>query len=182
MEIIVIELSAALLLAVIVLLSRRQRSAAQKRDGAEHQRGEQPARIAAAAQQNYLTRLGNLHENLVLLDERTTAVERKIESVLKAPRLERRQHFEAAALLFAAGHDGSRIAAMLDLPLAQVEMIGALKNVFDSGVKTNPEVEPTPPARTAKRKSSTRSAKAKSQAILLTDIVEPGHAVNGALA
>ena len=83
MEIIVIELSAALLLAVIVLLSRRQRGAAQKRDGAEHQRGEQPARIAAAAQQNYLTRLGNLHENLALLDERTTAVERKIESRLK---------------------------------------------------------------------------------------------------
>ena len=41
---------------------------------------------------------------------------------------------------------------MLDLPLAQVEMIGALKNVFDTGVKTNPEVEPSPPARTAKRK------------------------------
>lgn len=181
MEIIVIELSAALLLAVIVVLSRRQRSAAQKRDGAEHQRAEPPARIAAAAQQSYLTRLTNLHENLALLDERTTAVERKIESVLETPLLERRQHFEAAALLFAAGHDGSRIAAMLDLPLAQVEMIGALKNVFDTGVKTNPEVEP-PPARTAKRKALTRSAKPRSRAILLTDIVEPGHAVNGAVA
>jgi hypothetical protein len=181
MEIIVMELSAALLLAVIVLLFRRQRSATQNRDGAEHQVGEPPARIAAAAQQNYLNRLANLHENLALLDERTTAMERKIESVLKAPLQERRQHFEAAALLFAAGHDGSRIAAMLDLPLAQVEMISAVKNVFDSGGKTNPEIAP-PPARTAKRKALTRSPKAKSRAILLTDIVESGHAANGAMA
>ena len=181
MEIIVIELSAALLLAVIVLLFRRQRSATQNRDGSENQRGEPPARIAAVAQQNYLNRLANLHENFALLDERTKAMERKIESVLKAPLQERRQHFEAAALLFAAGHDGNRIAAMLDLPLAQVEMIGAVKNVFDGAVKTNPGIEP-PPAQTAKRKASTRSAKAKSRAIVLTDIVEPGHAVNGAVA
>ena len=178
MEIIVIELSAALLLAVIVMLFRRQRSTAQKRDGAEHLRGESPAPIAPAAQQSYLTRLANLHENLALLDERTMAVERKIESVLKAPQPERRQHLEAAALLFAAGHDGSRIAAILDLPLAQVEMIGALKNVFDTGVKTNSEAEPPP--RTLKRKALTRSARPRSRAILLTDIVEAGHAANGA--
>ncbi len=182
MEIIVIELSAALLLAVIVLLFRRQRSATQNRDGAENQRGEQPARIAAAAQQNYLNRLANLHENLALLDERTKAMERKIESVLKAPLQERRQHFEAAALLFAAGHDGNRIAAMLDLPLAQVEMIGAVKNVFDSGVKTNPGDRAAAGTERPKEKRQRVQPKRKPRAILLTDIVESGHAVNGAVA
>ncbi|MEO6163034.1 MAG: hypothetical protein ABIP88_02720 [Candidatus Binatia bacterium] len=167
MEIIIIELSAALLLAAIVLLSRRQRGA---------------ARIAVLAQQTCLNGLEKLHDNLSSLDQRTTAVERKLDRLMEAPLLERRQHYEAAALLFAAGHDGSRIAGMLDLPLAQVEMIGELRKILDTGVTTNPEVEPPQPARTAKRKSVTRSAKPRPQPVLLTDVVEPAHAVNGAAA
>ncbi len=178
MEIIIVELSAVLLLAAIVLLSRRQRGAAQKRGAAELQRGEDPARIAALAQQTCLNGLEKLNDSLSSLDQRTTAVERKLDSLMEAPLLERRQHYEAAALLFAAGLDGSRIAGMLDLPLAQVEMIGELRKILDTGVKTTPEVEPPQPARTAKRKAATRSAKPRPQPVLLTDIVEPAHAVN----
>jgi hypothetical protein len=182
MEIITIELSAVLLMAAIVLLSRRQRGAAQTRVAAELQRGEETARIAVLAQQTCVNGLEKLHNNLSSLDERTTAVERKLDKLMEAPRLGRRQHYEAAALLFAAGHDSSRIAGMLDLPLAQVEMIGELRKILDTGVTTNPEVEPAQPARTAKRKSVTRSAKPRPQPVLLTDVVEPAHAVNGAVA
>lgn len=182
MEIIIIELSAALLLAAIVLLSRRQRGVAQKRVAAELQRGEETARVAALAQQTCLNGLEKLHDHLSSLDQRTTAVECKLDRLMEAPLLDRRQHYEAAALLFAAGHDGSRIAGMLDLPLAQVEMIGELRKILDTGVTTHPEVEPPQPARTAKRKSVTRSAKPRPQPVLLTDIVEPAHAVNGAAA
>jgi len=181
MEIIITQLSAGLLLAAIVLLSRRQRGAAQKRVAAELQRGEETARIAALAQQACLNGLEKLHDSLSSLDQRTAAVERKLDSLMEAPLPERRQPYEAAALLFAAGHDGSRIAGMLDLPLAQVEMIGELRKILATGVKTNPEVEP-PPARTAKRKAVTRSAKPRPQPVLLTDIVEPAHAANGAAA
>jgi len=68
------------------------------------------------------------------------------------------------------------------LPLAQVEMIGELKNILDSDAKTNPEAGPRQPARTAKRKAVTRSAKPRPRPILLTDIVEPAHAVTGRLS
>jgi len=171
-----------LLLAAIVVLSRRQRGAAQKRVAAELQREEETVRIAALAQQACLNGLEKLHDSLSSLDQRTTAVERKLDSLMEAPLLERRQPYEAAALLFAAGHDGSRIAGMLDLPLAQVEMIGELRKILATGVKTNPEVEPPQLARTAKRKAVTRSAKPRPEPVLLTDIVEPAHAANGAAA
>ncbi len=69
--------------------------------GAPARRG--PARIAALAQQTCLNGLEKLHDNLSSLDQRTTAVERKLDSLKEAPLLERRQHYEAAALLFAAG-------------------------------------------------------------------------------
>jgi len=177
MEIIIIELSAGLLLAAIVLLFRRQRGAA------ERQRGEDPARIAALAQQTCLNGLEKLHDSLSSLDQRMTAVERKLDSLKEAPLLERRQHYEAAALLCAAGYDSSRIAGILDLPLAQVEMIGEIRKILETGVTAaNPEVEPPQPARTAKRKAATRSAKPRPQPVLLTDIVEPAHSVNGAAA
>ncbi|MGZ8529093.1 MAG: hypothetical protein ACXW6J_00310 [Candidatus Binatia bacterium] len=179
MEIIIFELSAGLLLAAIVLLSRRQRAAAQKRGAVELQRGEEPARLAAQAQQACLNGLEKLHDSLSSLDQRTTAVERNLDSLMAAPLPERRQHYEAAALLFAAGLDGNWIAGVLGLPLAQVEMIGDLRRILGTGVKTNPEVPPQP-ARTAKRKALTRSAKARPQPVLLTDIVEPAHALNGA--
>ncbi|MGZ8426962.1 MAG: hypothetical protein ACXWYD_18600 [Candidatus Binatia bacterium] len=180
MEIIIFELSAGLLLAAIVLLSRRQRAAAQKRGAVELERGEEPARLAALAQQACLNGLEKLHDSLSSLDQRTTAVERNLDSLMAAPLPERRQHYEAAALLLAAGLDGDRIAGVLGLPLAQVEMIGDLRRILGTGVKTNPEVEPPQPVRTAKRKALTRSAKARPQPVLLTDIVEAAHALNGA--
>lgn len=179
MEIIVMELSTVLLLAAIILLLRRQRGTALEQDPAELTPVAEPARSPNLAQRTYLNALENLHENLSSLDQRTTLVERQLATLIDAPLLERREHYEAAALLLAAGHDGSRIAAMLDLSLAQVEMIRELKKILDADAKTNPEVEPRQPARTVKRKALTRAAKPRPRPIVLTDVVEPAQAVNG---
>ena len=176
MEIIVMELSTVLLLAAIILLFRRQQGAAQEQVAAEIQPVTEPA------QQTFLNALANLNDNLSSLDQRTSLVERKLDSLQDAPLRERQEHYEAAALLLAAGHDGSRIAGLLDLPIAQVEMIGELTKILDTAAKTNSAAEPRQPAKTAKRKAVTRSAKARTRPIVLTDIVEPAHAVSSAAA
>ena len=179
MEIIAMELSTLLLLAAIILLFRRQRGAAEEQDAAELKHVEALDRSSDLTQQIGLGALENLHKNLSSLEQRTTFVERKLGSLMEAPVLERREHYRAAAFLLAAGHDGSRVASMLDLPLAQVEMIGELKKILASDAKSAAEAAPRQPVKTAKGKAVPRSAKPKLRPILLTDIVESGHAVNG---
>lgn len=179
MEIIAMELSAVLLLVAIILLLRRQRGTAFEGGPAQLTQVEELARSAELTKQTCFRALEKLDKNVSSLELRTTLAEHQLADLAQAPSLERKEHYEAAALLLAAGHDGNRIATMLDLPLVQVEMIRDLKIILAGESKVGAEVDSPQPLKTVKRKSVARSAKGKVRPIVLTDAVEPDHPVNG---
>lgn len=180
MEIIAMELSAVLLLAAIIVMHRRQRRAAQDQHVEQLIHLDELASSAALTKQTCLSALDNLHKNLAALEQRTAFVERKLGGLMEAPAMARKDHYEAAALLLAAGHTTNRVAAMLDLPVAQIEMIRELKTILASEPKApGASVAPPAAAKAAKRKTESRPAKARIRPIMLTEVVEPAQALNG---
>jgi len=179
MEIVAMEVSTVLLLAAIVLLLRRQRMTPPQSGSAQVTALEQVAGYAATAQQTCLSALAQLEKNLLALDRRTGSVEQQLARLTALPAAERQEHYQAAALLLAAGHENSRVASVLDLPLLHVEMIRDLKKILDRPANDVGASEPRRPVKATRRKAAGGSVKAKLRPILLTEAVEAAQAVNG---
>lgn len=179
MEIVAMEISTVLLLAAIILLLRRQRGAPPQAAPDQATAAEDAARGAELAQQSCLSALEQLDNQLAQLERRTARVERQLDNLAAVTDLARAEHYRAAALLLAAGHDAGRVASVLDLPLLHVEMIGELRKVFDGEAKGTGASAPPRPAKAPRRKAVGGSVKAKLRPILLTDAVEAAQAVNG---
>lgn len=172
MEIIAWEVSMLSLLAGVFLLVRRHRG----RDVAPAAPADQSIQQSELVKQHYDSVLARLEKSFALLETRLTMAECTLGGLTEAPSPARRDHYQAAALLLAAGHDAGRVAGMLDLPLVHVEMIGDLKNLLASEAKAaEPEAER--PAKSAKR-NARQSVKPRVRPILLTDSVESLHPAN----
>jgi len=179
MEIVAMEISTLLLLAAIILLLRRQRGAPPQAAADQATAAEDAARCTELAQQSCLSALEQLDINLAHLEQRTAKVERQLDHLTAVPDIARAEHYRAAALLLAAGHDAGRVANVLDLPLLHVEMIGELRKVLDGQAKFAGGSAPQRPAKAPRRKAVGGSVKAKLRPILLTDAVEAAQAANG---
>jgi len=179
MEIVALELSTVLLLAAIILLLRRQRRASLPAAQGQPTPGEEAAACAEQAQQRYLSALDQVDKNLAVLALRLDAVERQLSQLAVQPDGARAEHYQAAALLLAAGHENSRVASVLDLPLLHVEMIRDLKKILDRPANDVGASEPRRPVKATRRKAAGGSVKAKLRPILLTEAVEAAQAVNG---
>lgn len=179
MEIVAMEVSMVLLLAAIILLLRRQRALTAQSGSAPLSAVDDVTLQAELMQPDCLSALARLGDDVALLERRTISLEQQLASLTAAPRPERQEHYQAAALLLAAGHDGGRVASLLDLPLVHVEMIRDLKNILLNDTKAARGNEPKPAVKSARRKVVGASVKTKLRPILLTEAVEPAHAVNG---
>ena len=90
---------------------------------------------------------------------------------------ERKEFYHAAALLLYAGHPAARVADVLDISLAQVEMVRELQKMIAAENPLDAAHESqwatTPVTKLPKRKNPAARPANLARPILLTDIVEP---------
>jgi hypothetical protein len=177
MELIGIGFASAVLLAAVVFLLRQRGAAASSRASAYLSRLEEVARSAEQTKRACFVSLENMHRSLGTLETRAAAAEQKLDNFIEAPQVERKEHYEAAALLLAAGQSAERVASLLSLPLNQVELVQELSQFAIRNHRTPAHVsDPAtrPMHRNPKKKSAPRRARQRVKPILLSDIVELG--------
>jgi hypothetical protein len=180
MEIIMMELSTVLLLTAMILSLRRQRATAAAHAGVSLKCLEDVAENSELTKKTCLSSLEIMHNNLAAIEVRTAAAERRLASLMEAPAAERKEQYQAAAMLIAAGHGAARTASLLNLSVAQVEMIGELKSILDRDAALAQAPNSGRISKRSKKKSEPRSAKSRVRSILLTDAVEAGGAATEA--
>src|SRR5581483_2892496 len=122
MDLIALTLSWAALSAALVFLGRRKRMERRRRD-AYLERLEEVARSAEETRQSCLAALANLHKSMQALQARAQA------PAQDSAGAQRKEHYEAAALLLSAGQKSERIAHLLGLPVEQVELVQELRQI-----------------------------------------------------
>ncbi|HVO95008.1 MAG TPA: hypothetical protein VMT22_19295 [Terriglobales bacterium] len=196
MDMVFMEVSAVLLLAAMILLLRRRRALVEKVNPTSLGRLDEVERSAEQMKLNCLSALHDVKHRLEALEERAIAAERSDVTLGVAPAAERKEPYHAAALLLYAGHPAQRVAEVLDLPLAQIEMVQQLQKMIGAESRMKPAHDALARSdgigKNAKRKSAARHGKSRPRPILLTDmvaaeevgsdVVEPSTAPNGSAA
>lgn len=176
MDSILMEASALLLLAAVIWMLRRRWATLRSFNPATFERLEQVERNAEQTKQSCSSALADIQKNLESLEQRTAAAERKLTSHGERPAGQHKEFYHAAALLLYAGHPAARVADVLDLSLAQVEMVRELQKMIAAenllGAAQESQVANHTSDKTPKRKNpGARPGKSRSRPILLTDIV-----------
>ncbi len=176
MDLILMEASALLLLVAVIWRFRRRWATLGIFNPATLERLEQVERNAEQTKQSCSSALADIQKNLESLEQRTAAAERKLASHGATPAGQHKEFYHAAALLLYAGHPAARVADVLDLSLAQVEMVRELQKMIAAenppDAAQESQVGNHTSDKTAKRKNpGARPDKSRSRPILLTDIV-----------
>jgi hypothetical protein len=177
METIGLEISSVLLLTAILLLHKRGRAGANRTERAHLRRLEEIAESSEMTKQTCLSSLNALHQSLQSLEIRTSSSEKRLGRLIEAPQVERKEQYEAAALLLISGQNPERVANLLNFPVSQVELVQELlKSVIASKKNiSTPDFNGLTGSisKSQKKKTASRKSKSRVQPILLTDIVSP---------
>jgi hypothetical protein len=180
MESIISSISGVLLLLAGILLLRCQRRAGRSLQSADLSRLKEAERSEESVKRDCLASLDVLQRRLETSQNRAGSVEQMRSGLGEPPQVARKEQFEAAALLLAAGHAAERVAAVLALPISQVELVAQLqKHALKAHCLTvSPQAVPAiiKPPRRGKKKLPTRQARQKVRPILLTEVVRFGGA------
>lgn len=180
MDLIALTLSWAALSAALVFLGRRKRMERRRRD-VYLERLEEVARSAEETRQSCLAALANLHKSMQALQARAQAPAQDCAAAPPAG-AQRKEHYEAAALLLSAGQKSERIAHLLGLPVEQVELVQELRQIVarEPPGTAAPAPAALRPAARARHKQRAPQEK-KIAPVLLTDIVDfaPAAGANG---
>jgi hypothetical protein len=84
---------------------------------------------AEVANDGFFRSLELVQKNLESLIARAEGMEHRLQSLMLHPGVDKREQYTAAALLLAEGHEAERVASMLNLPVAQVQLIRDLQQV-----------------------------------------------------
>jgi len=84
---------------------------------------------AEVANDGFFHSLELVQKNLESLIARAEGMEHRLQSLMLHPGIDKREQYTAAALLLAEGHEAERVASMLNLPTAQVQLIYDLQQV-----------------------------------------------------
>ena len=175
MEWITLSVSSLLLAMAGFTLWQRKRDGARRYQEACLDRLDEVAKSAEQTRRACFTSLESLHGRLDLLHERANAAEQRFGSMVEPPQLERKEQYQAAALLLAGGNSLERVAAMLALPLSQVELVQELQKFAprENGAALSPVIAAPPKAlrRRRKHKPARREVLPRVRPILLTDVV-----------
>jgi hypothetical protein len=176
MDLILMEASALLLLAVAIWVFRRRWATLGIFNPATFERLEQVERNAEQTKQSCSSALADIQKNLASLEQRTAAAEQKLAGHGATPARQHKEFYHAAALLLYAGHPAARVADVLDLSLAQVEMVRELQKMIAAenppDAAQESQVANYTSDKTPKRKNpGARQGKSRTRPILLTDIV-----------
>jgi hypothetical protein len=176
METIILSLSSVLLISVLGWSWKQRRNGARKYREAYVSRLDEVARSTELTKRACFTSLDNLHGRLETLQNRTATAEQRLGSFVETPQLERKEHFQAAALLLAGGSPVARVAALLGMPIGQVELVQELRKFA-----VHEPAAPAPQAvrRRAKKRKPRKQKLQRVRPILLTEVVRMGSAAMG---
>ena len=164
-------------LLMIALWFLRKRSARPKANGDQSLgRLAEVIKSAEVANDGFFRSLELVQKNLESLIARAEGMEQRLQSLMLHPGIDKREQYTAAALLLAEGQEAERVASMLNLPAAQVQLIRDLQQV------TARDRRATPRGRRAEdlfskemaRSSKTAAPQEKTAArpILLVDVIK----------
>ena len=195
MELILMEVAMLLLAAAVILEARRRQAAFRIVNPESFARLEHAVGNDEEVKQTWSAAFGDLQKNLNSLEQRTAAAERKLAGHGAAAG-KRKEFYHAAALLLYAGHPPERVADVLDLSLAQVEMVRELQRMI-AAESLGEAAHETPADNDAggknskRKKSGPRPGKSQISPIVLTDVaaenpaagaIEQQPAMNGTAA
>ena len=124
----IILIIAPLLIAALWMVSRRRKQDSSQRTASTSHIAEM-VRSAEVANNGFFRSLELVQKNLEGLIARAENAEQRLRGLMLHPGIEKREQYTAAALLLAEGHDVERVASMLGLPEAQVQLIRELQQV-----------------------------------------------------
>ena len=124
----IILIIAPLLIAALWMVSRRRKQDSSQRTASTSHLAEM-VRSAEVANNGFFRSLELVQKNLEGLIARAENAEQRLRGLMLHPGIEKREQYTAAALLLAEGHDVERVASMLGLPEAQVQLIRELQQV-----------------------------------------------------
>ena len=130
---------------------------------------------AEVANDGFFRSLELVQKNLESLIARAEAMEQKLGSLMLHPGIEKREQYTAAALLLAEGQDVERVASMLHLPSAQVQLIRDLQQISPREKRTTSRSrrsEDSSPKEVARQlKNAVSQEKTAARPILLVDVI-----------
>src|ERR1043166_5575803 len=93
-------------------------------------------RTAEVTNNGFFRSLELVQKNLESLIGRAEIMEQRLQTLMLQPGAEKREQYTAAALLLSEGHEAERVASMLNLPTAQVQLIRDLQQVTSRDKRT----------------------------------------------
>jgi len=175
MEWITLSISSLLLALASFTVWQRKRDGARRYQETCLSRLDEVVKSAEQTKRACFTSLESVHGRLELLHERANAAEQRLGSMVEPPQLERKEQYQAAALLLAGGNSIERVAAMLALPLSQVELVQELQKFAprENGASLSPSI--AAPSKSVRRRRKNKPARRevlpRVRPILLTDVV-----------
>lgn len=149
-----------------------------RRDGFTHQRDHYAQRLDEVSRSSEIVKracfrsLDSVNQRLDGLQMNMQAAERQLHTIVEAPQVERREQYEAAALLLVGGNSPERVATLLGLPINQVELVRELQKYAVNGPQPMAPVAAKPtPTKRRRRRRATRVEPVRQRPILLTDVV-----------
>lgn len=127
-EICVLIASVASLLAVW-LLARKRRGAIETKKDQNLLRLEEVIKTSQLTNDGFFRSLELVQKNLESLLARAESAEQRLRSLMLQPGVEKKEQYTAAALLLGEGQEPQRVAAMLNLPLPQVQIVQELQKM-----------------------------------------------------
>lgn len=116
------------LIFVCFLASKPRRRAHDKGDQ-DLRRLEETIKTSQLTNDGFFRSLELVQKNLEALLARAETAEQRLRSLMLQPGVEKKEQYTAAALLLGEGQEPQRVAAMLNLPLPQVQIVQELQKM-----------------------------------------------------
>jgi hypothetical protein len=143
---------------------------------------EEVVKTAQLTNDGFFRSLELVQKNLESLLVRAETAEQRLRSLMLQPGVEKKEQYTAAALLLNEGQEPPRVAAMLNLPLPQVQIVRELQKmaVKERRTTSRRKRDENPSTPEAPIKNAGPQEKNAEEPILLVDVIKT--AANGATA
>jgi hypothetical protein len=124
----ILSASAVLLVSALFMLRQNRYGENSARDQNLAQLQE-VVRTAETTNNGFFRSLELVQKNLESLLARAESAEQRLRNLMLQPGAEKKEQYTAAALLLAEGQDPQRVAAMLNIPLPQIQIVQELQKI-----------------------------------------------------
>jgi hypothetical protein len=179
-EMCVLIASVSSLLAVWLLARKRRRTIETKKDQ-NLLRLEEVIKTSQLTNDGFFRSLDLVQKNLESLLARAESAEQRLRSLMLQPGAEKKEQYTAAAVLLGEGQEPQRVAAMLNLPLPQVQIVQELQKMASkekkAATRKKRESEIGQQEIATQPKNAAPKEKSAARPILLVDVIR--NAANG---